>query len=169
MDKKFAAFVETLAPKLTLLLAMPTLKYGALPLDMPLCGVYLFSEGTRHLYVGRSNNLIEKTSSTRTRRASVDKRSSTAASSTFLSIPSTVSAEALLARMRAKVEGLCQERVDPVAAAGAPRCAAAGIRIALWWGREARSRTGSGGAECASRIPTYRRLQSQTHGGPKRP
>jgi len=28
-----------------------------LPLDMPLSGVYLFSEGQTHLYVGRSNNL----------------------------------------------------------------------------------------------------------------
>jgi hypothetical protein len=34
MDKKFAAFVETLAPKLTQLLAMPPLRYGDLPLDI---------------------------------------------------------------------------------------------------------------------------------------
>ena len=36
---------------------MPPLHYGELPLDMPLSGVYLFSEGGTHLYVGRSNNL----------------------------------------------------------------------------------------------------------------
>jgi hypothetical protein len=48
----------------------------------------------------------------------------------------------------------------------APRCAAAGLPCG---GAVARSRTGSGGAACASRIPTYRRLQSQTHGGLKRP
>jgi hypothetical protein len=57
MDKKFAAFVETLAPKLTQLLEMSPLKHGELPLDMPLSGVYWFSEGQTHLYVGRSNNL----------------------------------------------------------------------------------------------------------------
>jgi hypothetical protein len=35
MDKKFAAFVDTLAPKLTQLLEMPPLKYWDLPLDIP--------------------------------------------------------------------------------------------------------------------------------------
>lgn len=57
MDHKFAAFVERLAPKLTELLAMSPIKYGHLPLDMPMSGVYLFSEGENNLYVGRSNNL----------------------------------------------------------------------------------------------------------------
>jgi hypothetical protein len=57
MDQKFAAFVETLAPKLTQLLAMPPLHYSELPVQMPLSGVYLFSEGQKHLYVGRSNDL----------------------------------------------------------------------------------------------------------------
>jgi hypothetical protein len=57
MDRKFAAFVETLAPKLTQLLEMPPLRYGQLPIDMPVSGVYLFSEGNTHLYVRRSNTL----------------------------------------------------------------------------------------------------------------
>ena len=57
MDQKFAAFVETLTPKLTQLLTMTPLRYGELPRDMPLSGVYVFSEGGTHLYVGRSNNL----------------------------------------------------------------------------------------------------------------
>jgi hypothetical protein len=57
MDQKFAAFVETLAPKLAQLLEMPYLRYGELPADMPLSGVYLFSEGGTYLYAGRSNNL----------------------------------------------------------------------------------------------------------------
>src|SRR6266851_4963022 len=57
MDPKFAALVEALAPKLDRLLAMPPLKYGTLPKDMPKSGVYLFTEGGRHLYVGRSNVL----------------------------------------------------------------------------------------------------------------
>jgi hypothetical protein len=57
MGTKFAAFVETLAPKLTQLLGMPPLRYGELPGNMPRSGVYLFSEGGTHLYVGRSNDL----------------------------------------------------------------------------------------------------------------
>ncbi len=44
MDPKFAALVETLAPKLERLLAAPPLAYGALPRDMPKSGVYLFTE-----------------------------------------------------------------------------------------------------------------------------
>jgi hypothetical protein len=46
-----------LAPKLDRLLAMPPLTNGALPQDVPLSGVYLFTEGGKHLYVGRSNRL----------------------------------------------------------------------------------------------------------------
>jgi hypothetical protein len=57
MNPKFAALVETLAPKLEQLLAMPPLAYGTLPRDMPKSGVYLFTEAGRHLYVGRSNAL----------------------------------------------------------------------------------------------------------------
>ncbi|MGP0095011.1 MAG: hypothetical protein ACLPKB_34430 [Xanthobacteraceae bacterium] len=36
---------------------MPPLAYGTLPRNMPKSGVYLFTEGGRHLYVGRSNLL----------------------------------------------------------------------------------------------------------------
>ena len=57
MNPKFAVLVETLAPKLDRLLAMPPLAYGSLPRDMPRSGVYLFTEAGRHLYVGRSNTL----------------------------------------------------------------------------------------------------------------
>lgn len=46
-----------LAPKLERLVSMPPLRYGGLPRKMPASGVYLFSEGERHLYVGRSNGL----------------------------------------------------------------------------------------------------------------
>jgi hypothetical protein len=34
---------------------MQPVKRDALPADMPTCGVYLFSDRGRHLYVGRSN------------------------------------------------------------------------------------------------------------------
>jgi hypothetical protein len=57
MHPKFAALVETLAPKFERLLAMQPLAHGALPRDMPKSGAYLFTEKGRHLYVGRSNVL----------------------------------------------------------------------------------------------------------------
>jgi hypothetical protein len=44
VDSKFSALVETLAPKLDRLLAMPPLRHGALPRNMPASGVYLFTE-----------------------------------------------------------------------------------------------------------------------------
>ncbi len=57
MDPKFAMLVDHLAPKLTKLLAMPAVSNGELPDTMPRSGIYLFTEGGRHLYVGRSNDL----------------------------------------------------------------------------------------------------------------
>ena len=57
MDSKFAAVIETLAPKLERLLASEPLRNGELPRVMPISGVYLFTENGRHLYVGRSNVL----------------------------------------------------------------------------------------------------------------
>jgi hypothetical protein len=57
MDHKFAALVETLAPKLECLLAAAPASNGDLPRNMPASGVYLFTENGRHLYVGRSNVL----------------------------------------------------------------------------------------------------------------
>jgi hypothetical protein len=57
MDPRFAGLVETLAPKLERLVAMDPLQYGQLPLNMPEKGVYLFSAGRKHLYIGRSNGL----------------------------------------------------------------------------------------------------------------
>ena len=48
MDPKFAALVETLAPKLDRLLTMQPLTYGALPRRMPKSGIYLFTEAGRH-------------------------------------------------------------------------------------------------------------------------
>jgi hypothetical protein len=60
MDQKFAVLVEKLAPKLESLLATPPLQYGKLPRQMPVSGVYLFTEKGRHLYVGRSNVLRKR-------------------------------------------------------------------------------------------------------------
>ena len=60
MDPKFAALVETLAPKLQALLDMKPLRHGAIPKTLPERGVYLFSLDGKPLYVGRSNVLRKR-------------------------------------------------------------------------------------------------------------
>lgn len=55
MDAVFLRHVDALRPKLERLLAMEPVKPTSLPREMPVAGVYLLSEGDRHLYVGRSN------------------------------------------------------------------------------------------------------------------
>ena len=60
MDPRFSGLVETQAPKLEQLLAMPPMQYGQLPVRMPEKGVYLFSAGRKHLYIGRSNVLRKR-------------------------------------------------------------------------------------------------------------
>ena len=57
MHPKFATIVERLHPKFEQLTAMSPVTNGNLPKNMPQQGVYLFSEGDRHLYVGRSNTM----------------------------------------------------------------------------------------------------------------
>ena len=57
MDKKFAEFVDQLAPKYEQLMAMTPVRVDSLPTAMPRSGVYLFSEGDSHLYVGRTRRL----------------------------------------------------------------------------------------------------------------
>jgi hypothetical protein len=60
MHPRFAALTDALAPKLEQLLAMKPLRYGELPMDIPEKGVYLFSSGQKHLYIGRSNVLRKR-------------------------------------------------------------------------------------------------------------
>lgn len=57
MDPRFAAIVESLQPALDRLKSMQAF---AGPLPIGVRGVYLFSEGGRHLYVGRSNNIRQR-------------------------------------------------------------------------------------------------------------
>ena len=57
MDPRFSGIISSLHSALERLLAMAPMTTGTLPLRMPSSGVYLFSEGNRHLYVGRSNRL----------------------------------------------------------------------------------------------------------------
>src|SRR5258705_13871063 len=57
MNHKFAKLIESLEPKYQHLINMAPVRYGSLPKDLPKRAIYLFSEDSEHLYVGRTNNL----------------------------------------------------------------------------------------------------------------
>lgn len=57
MHPTFFELIQGLHPKFEALMAMPPFRAGKLPKLMPTKGVYLFSEGDLHLYVGRSNKM----------------------------------------------------------------------------------------------------------------
>ena len=57
MNDMFRRHVEQLNAKYESLLAMAPTTFGSLPRDIPTSGIYLFSEGNSHLYVGRSKRL----------------------------------------------------------------------------------------------------------------
>ena len=57
MRESFQHLLTDLEPKLIQLLAMPPAKPWNLPKGMPKAGVYVFSRGIEHLYVGRTNRL----------------------------------------------------------------------------------------------------------------
>ena len=60
MDNRFRAHVESLHPSHEKLMAMAPVTALTLPPGMPAKGVYLFSEGAHHLYVGRTNRLRQR-------------------------------------------------------------------------------------------------------------
>lgn len=60
MDKRFREHVEALVPKLATLRAMSPFTVPTLPPVMPERGIYLFSEGDEHLYVGRTKTLRKR-------------------------------------------------------------------------------------------------------------
>ncbi len=61
MHPRFAAFAERLHPAFDRLMACePVTGPQRLPRETPLRGVYLFSEGQSHLYVGRTNRLRDR-------------------------------------------------------------------------------------------------------------
>jgi len=60
MHPQFKSFVESLEAKFQQLITMKPVKYHELPRDLPKKGLYLFSEGHNHLYVGRTNRLRER-------------------------------------------------------------------------------------------------------------
>jgi excinuclease UvrABC nuclease subunit len=57
MNKRFFKYIEGLDAKVDLLLSTAPHKYSELPRGLPRCGIYLFSDGPNHLYVGRSNRI----------------------------------------------------------------------------------------------------------------
>jgi hypothetical protein len=60
MDRNFHQLVDRLEPKYRALMAMAPVRYSNLPRQMPERGVYLFSEGDQHLYVGRTNRIRQR-------------------------------------------------------------------------------------------------------------
>ena len=60
MVSEFDKLVKSLKPKLLELRTMKPVKYCDLPRPLPRRGLYLFSEGNKHLYVGRTNRLRER-------------------------------------------------------------------------------------------------------------
>lgn len=60
MDACFRELIDSLEPQFRRLVAMTPVKYGSLPRHIPSRGIYLFSDGQRHLYVGRTNRLRQR-------------------------------------------------------------------------------------------------------------
>lgn len=60
MDPRFVPYLEDLHPKLQALLSMMPATPISLPRGMCKRGVYLLSEGEKHLYVGRSNYISKR-------------------------------------------------------------------------------------------------------------
>src|SRR5947208_15068319 len=57
MNSDFRRFVDSLEPKFKALMARVPVRYATLSPQMPERGIYLFSAGDRHLYVGRTNRI----------------------------------------------------------------------------------------------------------------
>ena len=57
MHEQFKEYVDSVHPKFERLMQMAPVDAGRLPPNTPSKGIYLFSEGTDHLYVGRSNRI----------------------------------------------------------------------------------------------------------------
>ena len=60
MNRRFAELVAPLEDKCRELLAMSQIEASKVPRDTPVGGVYLFSEGEAHLYVGRTKRPIRE-------------------------------------------------------------------------------------------------------------
>jgi len=60
MNEIFQKFIESLDPSYKRLMEMSPVTVPTLPSDVPRSGIYLLSEGEKHLYVGRSNRIRQR-------------------------------------------------------------------------------------------------------------
>lgn len=60
MNEHFRKHMESLHPSFETLLHCTPFAFDTLPKQLPKAGVYLFSEGQSHLYVGRTNDLRKR-------------------------------------------------------------------------------------------------------------
>jgi predicted GIY-YIG superfamily endonuclease len=60
MNEAFRQFVESLNPSLERLIAMEPVTAATLPPRVPHACIYLYSEGDRHLYAGRTRNFKQR-------------------------------------------------------------------------------------------------------------
>lgn len=60
MHENFKQHVESLHPSFERLVRSAPFTFSSLPSKLPPSGIYLFSEGDKHLYVGRTNSLRKR-------------------------------------------------------------------------------------------------------------
>lgn len=60
MHPVFREYIESLEPSFQKLLNMNPVTVATLPREIPMSGIYLFSEDSVHLYVGRTNTIRKR-------------------------------------------------------------------------------------------------------------
>lgn len=60
MNELFKQYIESLEPSFQRLIQMEPVTVANLPMDAPVSGIYLFSEASQHLYVGRTNTIRKR-------------------------------------------------------------------------------------------------------------
>ena len=60
MNEHFRQHVESLHSSFEALMSRSPFTYDEMPQHLPGAGIYLFSEGERHLYVGRTNSIRKR-------------------------------------------------------------------------------------------------------------
>lgn len=60
MNEQFRQHIESLHPSFELLRSSVPFQFASLPKILPKAGVYLFSDGEHHLYVGRTNSIRKR-------------------------------------------------------------------------------------------------------------
>ena len=60
MNDTFTEYIESLEPSYQRLMQMDPVTVATLPKEIPTSGIYLFSEGDQHLYVGRTNTIRKR-------------------------------------------------------------------------------------------------------------